>query len=46
MYEAASRSFKDRFWKVAHGSSELDCVEQAYAVGTGILIKKLMISKQ
>ena len=46
MYEAASRSFNDRLWKVAHGSSMLDYVEQAFALGIGILIKKLMNSKQ
>ena len=46
MYEAASRSFNDRLWKVAHGNSMLDHVGQAYAVGSDMLIKKLMNSKQ
>jgi len=46
MYEAVSHSFNDSLWKVAGSNSELDHVEQAYAVGTGMLIKKLINSKQ
>ena len=46
MYEAVSHSFNDSLWKVASSNSELDYVEKAYAIGTGMLIKKLMNSKQ
>jgi len=46
MYAAAPRNFNDSLWNVASSYSELDHVEQAYAVGTGMLIKKLMNSKQ
>ena len=46
MYEAASRSLNDRLWKVARSNSGFDLIEQAYAVGKDMLIKKLMISKQ
>ena len=46
MCAAAPRSFNDSLWKVARSNSELDHVEQAYALGTGMLIKKLMNSKQ
>ena len=46
MYAAAPRNFNDRLWNVASSYSELDHVEQAYAVGTDMLIKKLMNSKQ
>ena len=46
MYAAAPRSFNDSLWKVVRSNSELDHVEQTYAVGAGILIKKLMNSKQ
>ena len=44
MYEAAFKYIDDTLWKVAGSNSELDHVEQAYAVGTGMLIKKLMNS--
>ena len=37
-------NFNDSVLNVASTYSELDHVEQAYAVGTGMLIKKLMNS--
>jgi hypothetical protein len=46
VYEAGSHSSNDSLWKDARSNSGLDHVEQAYAVGAGILIKKLMNSKQ
>ena len=46
MYAAAPRNFNDSLWNVASSYSELDHVKQAYAVETGMLIKKLMNSKQ
>ena len=46
MFAAAPRNFNDSLLNVASSYSELDQVEQAYAVGTGVLIKKLMDSKQ
>ena len=46
MYAEAPHNFNDSLWNVASSYSELDHVKQAYAVGTGMLIKKLMNSKQ
>ena len=46
MYAAAPRSFNDSLWKVVRSNSELDHVEQAYVVATGMLVLKLMIPKQ
>ena len=46
MYEAAFRNIDDTLWKDAGCSSELDYIEQAYAVVTIILFKKLMVAKQ
>lgn len=46
MYAAAPFRFNDSLWRVAGSRSELDHVDQAYAVGTCMLIKKLMNSMQ
>ena len=46
MFEQTFKNIDDTLHKDAGCSSELDYVEQAYALGTGILIKKLMVSKQ
>ncbi len=46
MYAAAPRNFNDSLLNVASSHSELDHVKQTYAVGVGMLIKKLMNSKQ
>ena len=46
MFEQTFKNIDDTLHKDAGCSSELDYVEQAYALGTGMLIKKLMISKQ
>lgn len=42
MYDATSRNFSDKLWKVAHDCNKLYFGEQAYALGAGIFIKKLI----
>ena len=46
MYAEAPHNFNDSLWNVASSYSELDHAEQAYVVGTVMLIKILMNSKQ